>query len=65
MHGLPKGYGWVGMAPRTKDCTEGCIAVTNQEIDEIRLAVADGNEIESRPQVSQAKLASDYAGFEG
>jgi murein L,D-transpeptidase YafK len=49
VHGLPKGYGWVGASHRAKDWTEGCIAVTNQEIDEIWLAVLDGTPIEIRP----------------
>lgn len=49
VHGLPKGYGWVGASHRLKDWTDGCIAVTDQEIDEIWLAVADGTPIEIRP----------------
>jgi murein L,D-transpeptidase YafK len=49
VHGLPKGYGWVGAAHRAKDWTDGCIAVTNHEIDEIWPAVADGTPIEIRP----------------
>ena len=49
VHGLPNGYGWVGSGHRAKDWTDGCIAVTNQEIDEIWLAVADGTPIEIRP----------------
>ncbi len=49
VHGLPKGYGWLGASHRAKDWTDGCIAVTNQEIDEIWLAVADRTPIEIRP----------------
>jgi murein L,D-transpeptidase YafK len=49
VHGLPKGYAWVGAGHRAKDWTDGCIAVTNQEIDEIWLAVADGTPIEIQP----------------
>jgi murein L,D-transpeptidase YafK len=49
VHGLPNGYGWVGAGHRAKDWTDGCIAVTNQEIDEIWLAVADGTPLEIRP----------------
>jgi murein L,D-transpeptidase YafK len=49
VHGLPKGYGYVGAAHRLRDWTDGCIAVTNQEIDEIWLAVSDGTPIEIRP----------------
>ena len=49
VHGLPKDYGWVGSAHRVKDWTDGCIAVTNQEMDEIWVAVRDGTPIEIRP----------------
>ena len=49
VHGLPKGYGYVGAAHRLKDWTDGCVAVTNQELDEIWAAVADGTPIEIRP----------------
>jgi len=49
VHGLPKGYGWVGGSHRLKDWTDGCIAVTNEEIDEIWEAVADGTPIEIQP----------------
>lgn len=49
VHGLPKGYGFVGASHRLKDWTDGCIAVTNEEIDEILRAVADGTPIEIRP----------------
>jgi murein L,D-transpeptidase YafK len=49
VHGLPNGYGYVGAAHRLKDWTDGCIAVTNQEIDEIWKSVADGTPIEIRP----------------
>ena len=49
VHGLPNGYGWMGASHRLKDWTDGCIAVTNQEIDEIWSAVTDGTPIEIRP----------------
>jgi murein L,D-transpeptidase YafK len=49
VHGLPNGYGWVGASHRLKDWTDGCVAVTDQEIDEIWQAVADGTPIEIRP----------------
>jgi len=49
LHGLPNGYGWVGAAHRERDWTDGCIAVTDQEIEEIWSAVADGTPIEIRP----------------
>jgi murein L,D-transpeptidase YafK len=49
VHGLPNGYGSIGAAHRLRDWTDGCIAVTDKEIDEIWLAVADGTPIEIRP----------------
>lgn len=49
IHGLPNGYQWVGSGHRLKDWTDGCIAVTDQEMDEIWLAVANGTPIELRP----------------
>jgi len=49
VHGLPNGYGWIGASHRAKDWTDGCIAVTNEEIEEIWSAVADGTTIEIRP----------------
>ena len=49
VHGLPNGYGAVGAAHRLKDWTDGCIAVTDEEIDEIWRIVADGTPIEIRP----------------
>jgi murein L,D-transpeptidase YafK len=49
VHGLPNGYGWVGASHRLKDWTDGCVAVTNEEIDEIWKAVPNGTVIEIRP----------------
>ncbi len=49
VHGLPNGYGWIGKEHRLKDWTDGCVAVTNEEMDEIWRAVADGTPIEIKP----------------
>jgi len=46
VHGLPNGYGWLGSSHRLKDWTDGCIAVTNEEMDEIWRAVPDGTVID-------------------
>jgi murein L,D-transpeptidase YafK len=48
VHGLPNGFGAVGAAHRLKDWTDGCIAVTNEEMDEIWRPVPDGTQIEIR-----------------
>lgn len=49
IHGLPNGMGAIGKAHRLRDWTEGCVAVTNDEIEEIWAAVPDGTPIEIRP----------------
>jgi murein L,D-transpeptidase YafK len=49
IHGLPNGYGAIGAAHRLRDWTDGCIAVTNEEMDEIWKAVPDGIRIEIKP----------------
>ena len=47
IHGLPNDFH--GHSEALGDWTEGCIAVTNAEIDEIWRAVADGSPIEIKP----------------
>jgi murein L,D-transpeptidase YafK len=49
VHGLPNGVGWIGSAHRMRNWTDGCIAVTNEEMDEIWRSVPDGTPIEIRP----------------
>lgn len=49
IHGLPDGYGDVGRRHAEMDWTEGCIAVSNEEMLEIWAAVDDGTKIEIRP----------------
>lgn len=49
IHGLPNGRGWIGAAHRLSDWTEGCIAVTNEEIEVIWRLVADGTPIRINP----------------
>lgn len=49
IHGLPNGYGFVGAAHRARDWTDGCIAVTDQEIEEIWKLVDNGTPVEIRP----------------
>jgi hypothetical protein len=49
IHGLKNGFGAVGAAHRLRDWTDGCIAVTNPEIEEIWRLVRDGTPIEIRP----------------
>jgi murein L,D-transpeptidase YafK len=49
VHGLPNGYGFVGASHSLKDWTDGCVAVTNEEMDEIWRVVPNGTPIEIRP----------------
>jgi len=48
IHGLPNGEGWIGAAHRLRDWTLGCVAVTNEEIDEIFKLVPVGTPVEIR-----------------
>lgn len=49
VHGLPNGFGWLERVHLERDWTDGCIAVTDREMDEIWDAVGDGTVIEIRP----------------
>ena len=49
LHGLPKEYAWVGKAHIAHDWTDGCIAVTNEEMDELWNLIPVGTEIEIKP----------------
>lgn len=49
IHGLKNGFSWVGDAHATLDWTEGCIAVTNEEIEEIARLVPNGTSVEIKP----------------
>ncbi len=52
IHGLPNGYGWIGRGHLSRDWTDGCIAVTDEEIEEIWRAVPDGTRVEIRPKLA-------------
>jgi murein L,D-transpeptidase YafK len=45
VHGMRNGFGWIGRLHRAIDWTDGCVAVTNNEIDEIWDVVPDGTKI--------------------
>jgi murein L,D-transpeptidase YafK len=49
LHGLSKEYAWVGKAHTLHDWTDGCVAVTNDEMDEIWKLVPVGTPIEIKP----------------
>ena len=48
IHGIQNGLGWLGPLHRAVDWTDGCIAVTDAEMDEIYSAVPDGTPVEIR-----------------
>jgi murein L,D-transpeptidase YafK len=49
LHGLPKEYAWVGKAHALHDWTDGCVAVSDEEMDEIWKLVHVGTPIEIKP----------------
>jgi murein L,D-transpeptidase YafK len=49
IHGLGAKWGWIGAKHRLTDWTDGCIAVTNEEIDEIYPQIKVGTPVEIRP----------------
>ena len=49
IHGIGAKYGYLGALHRQVDWTAGCIAVTNEEMDEIWKLVAVGTPIEIKP----------------
>lgn len=49
IHGLENGLGWIGRFHRLADWTDGCIAVTDAEMDQIWVTVPNGTPIEIRP----------------
>jgi len=48
IHGIQNGLGWIGSLQRSIDWTDGCIALTDSEIDEVYVAVPDGTPVEIR-----------------
>ena len=49
IHGIKNGFSWVGGLHTEVDWTKGCIAVTDEEIDEIDTLVPNGTHVEIRP----------------
>jgi murein L,D-transpeptidase YafK len=49
IHGIKNGFSWVGDAHSGVDWTKGCIAVTDQEIEEIDKLAPNGTIVEIRP----------------
>lgn len=49
IHGMPESWGWASSFHTMNDWTLGCIAVTNEEIEEIWSLVPVGTPIEIKP----------------
>jgi tetratricopeptide (TPR) repeat protein len=49
IHGIKNGFSWVGDAHTEVDWTKGCIAVTDEEIEEISKLAPNGTIVEIRP----------------
>jgi outer membrane protein assembly factor BamD (BamD/ComL family) len=49
IHGIKNGFSWVGDAHTEVDWTKGCIAVTDEEIEEISKLAPNGTIVEVRP----------------
>jgi tetratricopeptide (TPR) repeat protein len=49
IHGIKNGFSWVGDSHTEVDWTKGCIAVTDEEIEEIEKLVPTGTIVEIRP----------------
>ena len=49
IHGLEDSFAWIGSLQSTFDWTDGCVAVTNHEIEEIWKLVPVGTPVEIQP----------------
>jgi tetratricopeptide (TPR) repeat protein len=49
IHGIKNGFSWVGDSHTEVDWTKGCIAVTDEEIEEIEKVAPKGTIVEIRP----------------
>lgn len=49
IHGLAPEFGWMGARHRERDWTNGCIAVTNEEMEELYRSIAVGTPVEIWP----------------
>jgi murein L,D-transpeptidase YafK len=49
VHGMKNGLGWLGRLHLAFDWTDGCVAVTDREMNEIWRAVPDGTKIILKP----------------
>ena len=56
IHGLARPFAYLGPLHRQTDWTDGCVAVTNAEIEEIWKLVPVGTRVEIRPSFSSTRF---------
>jgi L,D-peptidoglycan transpeptidase YkuD (ErfK/YbiS/YcfS/YnhG family) len=49
LHGMKNGLGWLGRLHLAADWTDGCVALTDRDMDEVWRAVPDGTKIVLKP----------------
>ena len=49
IHALPNGMGYIGTGHTANDWTDGCIAITNEQMDELWGSASNGTPIEIKP----------------
>jgi murein L,D-transpeptidase YafK len=49
IHGVEKQFAWLGPLQHAVDWTDGCVAVTNREMDEVWQLVSVGTPVEIKP----------------
>ena len=49
VHGIKNGFGWLGRVHRVVDWTDGCIALTNPEMEQFARLVPEGTPIQIKP----------------
>jgi len=49
IHGIQNGRGWIGAFHRLSDWTAGCVALTDEEIEELWRVTPDGTIVEIQP----------------
>ncbi len=49
IHGIRNGLGWLGVLQRYADWTQGCIALTNTEMNQLWHIIPDGGVVDIKP----------------
>jgi murein L,D-transpeptidase YafK len=49
VHGIKNGFGWLGRLHRLVDWTDGCVALTNPEMEQFARLVPEGTPIQLKP----------------